>query len=84
MIGRLILRGVNVVDGGLIPLMFFVIVAACSAFALGPDAALLRQVGAGSLWVAALLAALLPVGALVAEDVADGTLDQLRVRGPRA
>lgn len=81
MIGRMILRGVDVAGGGLIPLVFFIIVASLTAFALGPDAALLARVAGGSLWVAALLAALLPVGTLVAEDVADGTMDQLRVRG---
>lgn len=78
---RLVLRGVDIGAGGLIPLVFFVMVASMTAFAIGPDAALLARVGAGSLWVAALLAALLPVGTLIAEDVADGTMDQLRVRG---
>lgn len=81
MIGRLARRWVDVAGGGLIPLMFFIIVASLTAFAVGPDAALLARIGGGSLWVAALLAALLPVGTLVADDVADGTLDQLRVRG---
>lgn len=81
MIGRLVLRSIDVAGGGLIPLIFFIIVASLTAFAAGPDAALLQRVGAGSLWVAALLAALLPVGTLVADDVADGTFDQLRVRG---
>ncbi len=81
MIWRLTLRSVDIVSGGLIPLVFFVIVASLSAFAIGPDAVLLGRVAAGSLWVAALLAALLPVGTLIAEDVSDGTMDQLRVRG---
>jgi heme exporter protein B len=80
-IARLARRWVDVAGGGFIPLMFFIIVASLTAFAVGPDAALLARIGSGSLWVAALLAALLPVGTLVADDVADGTLDQLRVRG---
>lgn len=80
MIARLILRDWRP-GAGLVPLAFFLIVASLTAFALGPDAVLLRAVAGGSLWVAALLAALLPVATLVAEDAADGTLDQLRVRG---
>ena len=46
--------------------------------------ALLRGIGGGVLWVAALLAALLPVDRLVEPDRADGVLDQLSVRGVAA
>ncbi|GAA3258529.1 hypothetical protein GCM10020258_19730 [Sphingomonas yabuuchiae] len=41
-------------------------------FAIGPDRAVLMRVGAGAIWVAALLAALLPVERLVAPDVDRG------------
>ncbi len=65
----------------LVPVFFFVLVAALFPFAVGPDARLLARIAGGILWVAALLAALLPVETLVAGDRADGTLDQLVARG---
>ncbi len=64
-----------------LPVIFFVLVAAIFPFAVGPDARLLARIAPGILWVAALLAALLPVETLVAPDVADGTIDQLAARG---
>ncbi len=62
------------------PVIFFVLVAALFPFAVGPDARLLARIAPGVVWVAALLAALLPVDTLVAPDVEDGTLDQLASR----
>jgi len=64
-----------------LPVLFFIIVAALFPFAVGPDARLLGRIAAGVLWVAALLAALLPVETLVEPDRADGTLDQIVTRG---
>jgi heme exporter protein B len=64
-----------------LPVMFFVLVAALFPFAVGPDARLLARIAPGIVWVAALLAALLPVETLVAPDMADGTIDQLASRG---
>ena len=63
------------------PVMFFVLVAALFPFAVGPDARLLVRIAPGVVWVAALLAALLPVETLVAPDMEDGSLDQLASRG---
>lgn len=63
------------------PVMFFVLVAALFPFAVGPDARLLARIAPGIVWVAALLAALLPVETLLAPDVEDGTIDQLLSRG---
>ncbi len=63
------------------PVMFFVLVAALFPFAVGPDARLLARIAPGVVWVAALLASLLPVETLVAPDVEDGTIDQLASRG---
>lgn len=63
------------------PVVFFVIVAALFPFAVGPDARLLGRIAAGVLWVAALLASLLPVETLVEPDRADGTIDQIVTRG---
>lgn len=64
-----------------LPVLFFALVAALFPFAVGPDAKLLARIAAGILWVAALLAALLPVETLIAPDFADGTLDQVVSRG---
>ncbi len=64
-----------------LPVVFFVLVAALFPFAVGPDARVLARIAPGVIWVAALLASLLPVETLVAPDVADGTLDQIVVRG---
>ena len=67
--------------GAVMPVVFFLLVATLYPFAVGPDAALLGATGGGMLWVAALLAALLPVDRLVAPDAESGVLDQLAVRG---
>jgi len=67
--------------GAWLPLIFYLLVATLFPFAVGPDAALLGKIGAGILWTAALLAALLPVERLVRPDIAAGVLDQLVVRG---
>jgi heme exporter protein B len=83
-VGALILRELKAaVAGGnaLLPLIFFLLVATLFPFAIGPDRALLARAGGGALWMAALLAALLPVERLVEPDRASGVLDQLAVRG---
>ncbi len=64
-----------------LPVLFFVLVAALFPFAVGPDARLLGRIAPGVVWVAALLASLLPVETLVEPDRADGTLDQIVTRG---
>ncbi|WP_070157418.1 heme exporter protein CcmB, partial [Sphingobium phenoxybenzoativorans] len=69
-------------SGGLwLPVAFLLLVAALFPFAVGPDAALLSRTGGGMLWIAALLAGLLPVDRLVAPDRDAGVLDQLALRG---
>jgi heme exporter protein B len=67
--------------GALLPVAFFLLVAILFPFAVGPDTALLARIGGGVLWAAALLAALIPVERLIAPDLANGTIDQLLVRG---
>jgi heme exporter protein B len=67
--------------GAVLALVFFLLVATLFPFAVGPEGALLARTGGGALWMAALLAALLPVDRLVAPDRASGVLDQLAVRG---
>ncbi|WP_373990378.1 heme exporter protein CcmB [Duganella sp. BuS-21] len=58
-------------------LFFFVIVAALAPLGLGPEPAMLRAIGPGMLWIAALLASMLALGRLFAQDYADGTLEQM-------
>ncbi len=80
----LVLRELRLAATGgsaLLPLVFFLLVATLFPFAVGPDAPLLARTGGGALWMAALLAALLPVDRLVEPDRASGVLDQLAVRG---
>jgi len=80
----LILRELRLaVAGGaaLLPIVFFLLVATLFPFAVGPDGPLLARTGGGALWMAALLAALLPVERLVEPDRASGVFDQLAVRG---
>lgn len=80
----LVLRELRLAATGgsfVLPIVFFLLVAALFPFAIGPDAALLARAGGGALWVAALLASLLPVDRLVEPDRASGVLDQLAVRG---
>ena len=83
MIGRLIGREVRrgLAGAAWLPIAFFLIVAAIVPFAIGPDAQLLGRIGGGSLWIAALTAALLPIERLVEPDRADGVLDQLAIGG---
>jgi len=64
-----------------LPVLFFLLVATAFPFAVGPDAPLLRRAGGGMVWVAASLAALLPIDRLVRPDRDAGVLDQLAVRG---
>ena len=80
----LILRELRMAATGghlLLPLIFFLLVATLFPFAVGPDRVLLGRTGGGALWMAALLASLLPVERLFEPDRADGVLDQLAVRG---
>ncbi len=67
--------------GPWLPVLFFVAVAVLFPFAVGPDAPLLARTGGGVLWVAALLAAILPVDRLVAPDIDNGVFDRLFLRG---
>jgi heme exporter protein B len=67
--------------GTLLPLLFFLSVAMLYPFAVGPDAAVLARTGGGILWIAALLAAILPLDRLVAPDLDQGFFDQWALRG---
>jgi heme exporter protein B len=67
--------------GTLLPVLFFLAVAMLYPFAVGPDPALLARTGGGVIWVAALLAAILPLDRLVAPDLEQGFFDQFALRG---
>lgn len=67
--------------GSILPLLFFLAVAMLYPFAVGPDTQLLARTGGGVIWVAALLAAILPLDRLVAPDLEQGVFDQLALRG---
>lgn len=64
-----------------LPVAFFLVAATLFPFAVGPEPRLLARIGGGLLWLAALLAALLPVERLIAPDAQAGILDQLAARG---
>ncbi|MEY4501920.1 MAG: hypothetical protein RIS52_1810 [Pseudomonadota bacterium] len=67
--------------GAWLPIAFFLLVAVLYPFGVGPDSATLARTGGGVLWIAALLAALLPIDRLIAPDMETGVLDQLSLRG---
>ncbi len=58
-------------------LLFFVIVVSLFPLGLGNEPNLLRSIAPGVIWVAALLASMLSLTRMFAEDHADGTLEQM-------
>ncbi|MGB7409281.1 MAG: heme exporter protein CcmB [Pontixanthobacter sp.] len=86
MIGQLLRRDCRTLlpgggGGTVLPLLFFLAVAMLYPFAVGPDPVPLARTGGGIVWVAALLAAILPLDRLVAPDLEHGVFDQLTLRG---
>ncbi len=87
MIGALLKRDLGLLlpggrgGGSVLPLLFFLAVAMLYPFAVGPDAELLARTGGGVIWIAALLAAILPLEKLVTGDLEAGVFDQLHLRG---
>lgn len=63
-------------DAALI-LVFYLLCVLLFPFAIGPESNTLARVGPGVLWVTALLATLLALDRLFAQDFEDGSLDQL-------
>lgn len=61
----------------LTPLIFFAIVVSLFPLGVGPGPSLLQSLAPGVLWVAALLATMLSLNRLFANDFADGTLEQM-------
>jgi heme exporter protein B len=62
-------------------LLFFLLVIALFPLAIGPEPETLGRLAPGIVWVAALLAALLPLDRLFGADFEDGSLDQLLLSG---
>lgn len=60
----------------LTPLAFVISVVVLFPLGLGPEPSRLRELAPGLLWIAALLASLLPLPRLFAADLADGSLEQ--------
>lgn len=58
-------------------LFFFIIVASLFPLGVGPEPQLLKKLAPGVLWVGALLATMLSLPRLFADDYRDGTLEQL-------
>lgn len=58
-------------------LIFFVMVVSLFPLGVGPEPQLLRTMAPGVLWVAAMLASMLSLARLFADDHSDGTLEQL-------
>jgi len=61
----------------IIPVVFFVMVAALFPLAIGNNPELLTQIASGIIWIAALLATLLSCGNLFKNDAQSGHLDVL-------
>jgi heme exporter protein B len=58
-------------------LFFFIVVTSLFPLGIGADAALLRKIAPGVIWVAALLATLLGLQRIFAADYMDGALEQM-------
>jgi heme exporter protein B len=67
--------------GAMLPLVFFLATATLFPFGVGPDPQLLARTGGGVIWVAALLAAILPLDRLIEPDLELGMFDQWALRG---
>ncbi len=58
-------------------ILFFLSIIVLFPFAIGPDTGLLTRLGPAILWIGALLASLLGLDRLFAQDLEDGSLDIL-------
>ena len=61
----------------LVVLGFFFVVVTLFPLGVGPDPRILQLIGAGVIWVCAMLACLMSLTRLFAADLADGTLEQM-------
>ncbi|HXY05467.1 MAG TPA: heme exporter protein CcmB [Burkholderiaceae bacterium] len=65
-------------------LLFFVVVVTIVPLGVGPELNVLRMIGAGTVWVAALLASIVSLARMFAQDYADGSLEQMLLSGQPA
>ncbi|MEW4448595.1 heme exporter protein CcmB [Qipengyuania sp. JC766] len=81
--GRMLYRDIRDLlrVGALLPTLFFLAVAMVFPFAVGPDPVVLARTGGGVIWVAALLASILPLDRLIRPDLEKGVFDQFALRG---
>jgi heme exporter protein B len=73
---------IRIGGGAMMGVLFFLTVVVLVPFAIGPDLALLRRIGPAILWLGALLASLLALDRLFANDYEDGSLDLLLMARP--
>jgi heme exporter protein B len=76
-IWREVRLGVRQGGGAPLAVGFFVVVVALFPLGVGPEAVVLARIGAGVLWVAALLAMLVSLDRLFQADYEDGSLELL-------
>ena len=74
---RILLAG----GGALLPVLFYLAVAMLYPFAVGPQPQVLAETAGALAWIAALLAALLPLERLIRPDLERGFFDQFAIRG---
>ncbi len=72
---RDILIAIRSGGGALTGVLFFLVVVILFPFAIGPDTGTLARLGPAILWIGALLASLLGLDRLFAQDREDGSLD---------
>lgn len=63
----------------LLPVVFFVVAASLFPLGVGPEAATLKTIAPGIVWVCALLSSMLSLNTLYASDYADGSLEQMLI-----
>lgn len=66
--------------GAGLPLLLFLAIAIVYPFAVGPDPQTLARTGGAIIWIAALVASILPLERLVRDDLDAGVFDQLALR----
>ena len=64
-----------------LPVVFFGVAASLFPLGVGPEPQTLRQIGAGVVWVCALLSTMLALSTLYASDFNDGSLEQMLLSG---
>lgn len=65
-----------------LPLAFFLVASSLFPLGVGPEPAMLTQIGPGVVWVCALLSSMLSVDAMFGQDGADGSLEQMLLADP--